>query len=92
MGGLVCRMPLEIELNSPSCNLHYRYQTFLDSYKDENPAASEVEVRYNGAVKFIQHELEDITSVANENGKIDPAYLDERKIEMLQLYLGQQVC
>lgn len=85
-------MPLEIELNNPSCILHHRYQVFLDDYVDENPDASAVEVRYNGAMGFMRNEMEEITSLADENGKIEPSDLDTRKKEILQLYLDQQVC
>lgn len=86
----MCRMPLEWEINNPSCDLYYRFQVFLDSFVD-NLEASPTEKRYNAAAQFLQQELEDVTSVANENGKIDPADLDKRKMEVLQLYLEQQV-
>ena len=85
-------MPLEWELNNPCCSLYYRFQVFLDSRLDEHPEMdSTVKVRYSSAMEFLKSELEDVTSVANENGKIDPANLDKRSVEMLQLYLQQQV-
>lgn len=85
-------MPLEWELNNPSCSLYYRFQVFLDSRLDKHPVMdSTVEVKYSSAMEFLKSELEDVTSVANENGKIDPANLDKRSVEMLQLYLQQQV-
>lgn len=86
-------MPLEWELNYPSSSLYYRFQVYLDNYLDKHPELDNtVEVRYSTAMDFLKSELEDVTSVANENGKIDPANLDKRSVEMLQLYLQQQVC
>lgn len=84
-------MPLEVELNNPSCSLYYRFQAFLDSYQnDSQNTASTIETRYNSAMQFLKSELEGITSVANENGKIDPADLDKRSVDILQLYLEHQ--
>jgi hypothetical protein len=95
-GGLVCRMPLGTELNNPSCNLHYSFQVFLDSYQPEsdvgNQETTKVGSLYNAAKQFLKHELEYISSSANENGKIDPEELDEGSVELLQLYAEHQVC
>jgi hypothetical protein len=90
VGGLVCRMPLEAEINNPSCRLHYRFQVFLDSHPCDT--VDETEAWYNSAKQFLQSEIDAISATADENGKIDPSDLDTRTTELLQLYLEQQVC
>ena len=46
---------------------------------------------YRGAEKLLKRELERIVTTANSNGKIDANDLDGESLELLQLYMDQQV-
>ncbi|KAL3799135.1 hypothetical protein HJC23_002263 [Cyclotella cryptica] len=100
VGGLVCRMPLEAELNNPSSILYKRLQSFLESenYRSTNkkssaslsPLAAKTAFWYRGAEQLLKNDLEDISMMANENGKIEVEKLGRTSLELLQLYIDYQ--
>lgn len=101
VGGLVCRMPLEAELNNPSSILYKRLQSFLESDKYRSnrdkssdslsPLAAKTAFWYRGAEQLLKNDLEDISMMANENGKIEVEKLGRTSLELLQLYIDYQV-
>jgi hypothetical protein len=94
-------MPLEAELNNPSSILYKRLQSFLESDKYRSnsdkssdslsPLAAKTAFWYRGAEQLLKNDLEDISIMANENGKIEVDKLGRTSLELLQLYIDYQV-
>ena len=139
VGGLVCRMPLEVEIYrgggdfSESSTMRRKLMALLDSGKESededewknavspssgsdgdstirrsledlpstiidddesNSSFSALAAKtiywYRSAEKLLQHELLQIMSSADANGKINPRDLSSDSLELLQLYMDHQ--
>jgi hypothetical protein len=90
-------MPLEYEINNPSSNFYRDLQRYLDSNEyntdvtDLSPLAAKTTRWYRGAEQLLKRELKDLSSMADENGKIPVERLGPVTLELLQMYIDHQV-
>ncbi|KAG7348302.1 ACR COG1678 domain containing protein [Nitzschia inconspicua] len=91
VGGLVIRMPLEVELfrNYRHSLMGSRLKRLLDQ---EGVPRRELEIStwYARSKRMIEEEMSKIANMADDEGQIDATQLKEESSEMLSLYLDNQ--
>lgn len=88
MGGLVCRLPLEVEIYR-----NYRHSLIGKKLRSSHAFAEEdTKEWYKSAQMLVEKEMQDIAEHAQGGGQIDAATLNDEAAEMLQLYIENQVC
>lgn len=93
VGGLVVRMPLEVELyrNHRHSIMGRKLKRILDNMRDEAGSYTlPVSTWYARAKKLVEDEMIKIASTADGEGQIDATRLKEDASEMLSLYLDNQ--
>lgn len=94
IGGLVVRMPLEVELQRnykhsvTGKRLMKEYSESKDDNNDQDHSA--LALWYKRAQSLIEADLKYLTEEVAVEGQIDATTLDDKMAEMLQLYLDHQ--
>jgi hypothetical protein len=87
VGGLVVRLPLEVEL-------HRNFKHSLTGRKlhqdNKNIEDAKPAVWYKKAQRMVEEEMLEIAEEAGDDGQIDAVGLNDQHAEMLQLYLDNQ--
>jgi hypothetical protein len=91
VGGLVVRMPLEVELfrNFRHSLMGSRLKRHLDNER-ESHGQLEISTWYARAKRMIEDEMSKLANMADDEGQIDATQLKEDTSEMLSLYLDNQ--
>lgn len=95
MGGLVVRMPLEVELyrNYNHSIMGSRLRAMLDEDADgEDMSTDKLDINhwYYRSKEYIEEEMRNIANLADDDDQIDATALEEDYDELIHLYLENQ--
>jgi hypothetical protein len=85
VGGLIVRMPLEVELRRNA-----RHSQVGLKFSKQVGEETEMAVWYARAQKFLESEMQALALTADEEGQIDATSLSPLSAELLRLYLDTQ--